>query len=77
MRPTKMPVTVAKEMEMAVNEALEDSASLAARGNMAGALDKAKDAVKKERALVRYLEVRAEGVGVTWRRSVRWCGTSR
>lgn len=51
----------ARDMELAANEALEESAALAGQGNLAGALDKAKEAVKRERALVRFLEVRGDG----------------
>jgi len=52
----KTPEALAREMEMAVNEALEESAGLVARGNLTGALEQGKEAIKKERALVRFLE---------------------
>ena len=55
-RSDTSPEHLAREMEKEVNSLLEESASLAVRRNFPSALDKAKEAVKKERALCKHRE---------------------
>lgn len=63
-KPPPSPEDVAKEMERKVHSLLETSADAAARGDVVMSLERAKEAGRRERALVKHRETNgiAEGI---------------